>query len=82
MSSNVRVRIGFGGTAFLLALLMGWAGWSSAEVAALQAQPDGVIAGTVESSAGAEAGVWVIAETLELETKFVKIVVNVLFMFF
>ena len=49
MSSNVRVRIGFGGTAFLVALMMGWAGWSSTEVAAIQAQPDGVIAGKVES---------------------------------
>ena len=36
----------------------------------------GVIAGTVESTAGPEAGVWVIAETDELETKFVKIVVT------
>ena len=76
MSSNTRVRIGFGGTAFLLALLLGWAGWSGVEVAAIQPEPDGVIAGTVESSAGPEAGVWVIAETMELETKFVKIVVT------
>ena len=45
MSSNVRVRSGFGGTAFLGARLMGWAGWSSTEVVAIQAQPEGVIAG-------------------------------------
>jgi len=38
--------------------------------------PDGYISGVVESSAGPEAGVWVIAETEELETKFVKIVVT------
>ena len=40
------------------------------------AAPEGYISGVVESSAGREAGVWVIAETEELETKFVKIVVT------
>ncbi len=39
-------------------------------------RPQGYIAGTVESSKGREAGVWVIAETTELPTKFVKIVVT------
>src|SRR4051794_5195432 len=34
------------------------------------------IAGVVTSSKGAEAGVWVIAETTELPTKFAKIVVT------
>ena len=34
------------------------------------------LAGTVTSSAGPEAGVWVIAETADLPTKFVKIVVT------
>src|SRR6516164_7886035 len=45
----------------------------------LQAQrrsPDGFIAGTVRSSAGPEAGVWVIAETKDLPTNFIKIVVT------
>ena len=37
---------------------------------------DGVIAGTVRSTNGPEAGVWVIAETDELETKFAKVVVT------
>ncbi len=37
---------------------------------------DGVIAGTVSSTNGPEAGVWVIAETDELETKFAKVVVT------
>ena len=41
-----------------------------------QAGPEGYISGVVESSAGLEAGVWVIAETEELETKFAKIVVT------
>jgi len=40
------------------------------------AMADGYIAGVVESSAGPEAGVWVIAETDELKTPFVKIVVT------
>ena len=43
---------------------------------ALRAMPEGYISGVVESSHGPEAGVWVIAETDELETKFVKIVVT------
>jgi hypothetical protein len=46
---------------------------------ALQAQrrsPDGYISGTVRSSNGPEAGVWVIAETKDLPTNFIKIVVT------
>src|SRR6185312_7484207 len=45
----------------------------------LQAQrrsPDGYISGTVRSSNGPEAGVWVIAETKDLKTNFIKIVVT------
>ena len=38
--------------------------------------PQGYIGGTVTSSKGPEAGVWVIAETSELQTKFAKIVVT------
>ena len=38
--------------------------------------PEGYISGVVESNAGPEAGVWVIAETEELQTKFAKIVVT------
>src|SRR6185312_11005576 len=34
------------------------------------------LGGTVKSAAGPEAGVWVIAETTDLSTKFVKIVVT------
>ncbi|MXY25742.1 MAG: carboxypeptidase regulatory-like domain-containing protein [Acidobacteria bacterium] len=37
---------------------------------------EGYISGVVESSSGPEGGVWVIAETEELETRFVKIVVT------
>jgi streptogramin lyase len=41
-----------------------------------QAMPDGYITGQVTSTNGAEAGVWVIAETEELKTPFIKIVVT------
>ena len=43
---------------------------------AVTAGPDGFIAGGVQSAQGPEAGVWVIAETKDLPTKFVKIVVT------
>ena len=56
------------------ALIAGFAAMPSAEEAA--EMPEGYISGVVESSAGREAGVWVIAETEELETRFVKIVVT------
>src|SRR5215831_14357308 len=45
----------------------------------LQAQrrsPDGYIAGVVRSTNGPEAGVWVVAETKDLSTNFIKIVVT------
>ncbi|MYF05346.1 MAG: carboxypeptidase regulatory-like domain-containing protein, partial [Holophagales bacterium] len=38
--------------------------------------PEGYITGVVQSAQGPEAGVWVIAETEDLPTKFVKIVVT------
>ena len=67
------LRLGAVGVA-LSALVAVFAAIPSAEEAA--AMPDGYISGVVESSAGVEAGVWVIAETEELETKFAKIVVT------
>ena len=59
--------------AFGAALAAG-AALSAAERAA--EDPQGHIGGVVESSAGREAGVWVIAETDDLDTKFAKIVVT------
>ena len=66
-----------------MAVALGVAAAASAGlIAVLQAQsptpraPQGFISGTVESSKGREAGVWVIAETKELPTKFTKIVVT------
>ena len=41
-----------------------------------RAMPEGYISGVVESGRGPEAGVWVIAQTTELQTPFVKIVVT------
>src|SRR5438067_10675218 len=38
--------------------------------------PDGYISGVVKSDKGPEAGVWVIAETKDLPTNFIKIVVT------
>src|ERR1700680_97443 len=64
----------------MVCLLAGW----MARVEARQARQNGSavqvnsndIGGVVTSSKGPEAGVWVIAETSELPTKFVKIVVT------
>lgn len=39
------------------------------------------IGGVVTSGAGREAGVWVIAETTDLGTRYAKIVVTVIFFF-
>ena len=50
--------------------------WGATPAARQDGVADGVIAGTVTSDDGLEAGVWVIAEADELETKFVKIVVT------
>ena len=42
-----------------------------------QAQtPTGIITGVVQGASGPEAGVWVIAETKDLPTNFIKIVVT------
>ncbi|PYR34207.1 MAG: hypothetical protein DMF90_18025, partial [Acidobacteria bacterium] len=59
---------------------MSCVGWTYAhtqrgEAARIALDPDD-IGGTVTSSKGPEAGVWVIAETTELPTKFVRIVVS------
>ena len=57
-------------------LVAGVAIWSSTAAARQGGMADGVIAGSVTSDNGVEAGVWVIAETTELETKFAKMVVT------
>jgi hypothetical protein len=66
--------------AFVRVALVGvMAGATVDPTRALQSQraaPQGYIAGVVRSSQGPEAGVWVIAETKELPTNFIKIVVT------
>jgi hypothetical protein len=57
-------------------LLTAWpARLSSQQSAAVSIDPDD-IGGVVTSANGPEAGVWVIAETTELPTRFAKIVVT------
>jgi hypothetical protein len=65
--------------AFLIALFAGLGAFPSS--ALLQSQrnvpaPTGYIQGVVQSEKGPEAGVWVIAETKDLLTNFIKIVVT------
>jgi hypothetical protein len=75
------MRIAAGLLAALLAVTIGISQGVFSRVAAAQA-PDTVaidaddIGGVVTSSKGPEAGVWVIAETHDLPTKFVRIVVT------
>ena len=70
---HTRTRLWLAGAA-LAGAIAAAAALPAAESAA--EMPDGYISGVVESSAGPEAGVWVIAETDELDTKFAKIVVT------
>ena len=57
-------------------LVIGGVVWSMTAAARQSGMAEGIIAGTVISDNGPEAGVWVIAETNELDTKFAKIVVT------
>src|SRR5256712_13486089 len=66
-------------SAVLIALFAGLGAYPSS--ALLQSQrnvpaPTGIIQGVVRSDKGPEAGVWVIAETKDLLTNFIKIVVT------
>src|SRR5207248_8377871 len=66
-------------SAVLIALVAGLGAYPSS--ALLQSQrnvpaPTGIIQGVVQSEKGPEAGVWVIAETKDLLTNFIKIVVT------
>ena len=64
-------------TALVMTLAVSFA-WMVERMEASRVAPTegGDITGLVRSSNGAEAGVWVIAETDDLPTKFVKIVVT------
>ena len=71
--SRRTLRLGAVAAAVVGAIAL-FAAMPSAEETAQMAE--GYISGVVESSNGPEAGVWVIAETEELETRFAKIVVT------
>jgi len=60
----------------LLAVISACALDSGNALLAQRAAPQGFIGGVVRSSTGPEAGVWVIAETKDLPTNFIKIVVT------
>src|SRR5262245_3906832 len=75
MSRRVPYPTGlFSASAFLIAIISGPNAQPSTREALLFGNDD--IAGVVTSTKGPEAGVWVIAETTDLPTKFVKIVVT------
>ena len=73
--SRVGVAIVCAGLMGLTATLLTAAGQAQGRGRAT-AQADGYITGTVRSSQGPEAGVWVISETKDLPTNFIKIVVT------
>src|SRR5688500_17296987 len=65
-----------GGSAALVAALAASCVSLVASAQAPRRPADGYIGGVVTSARGPEAGVWVIAETEELKTPFIKIVVT------
>jgi len=73
---SVRFRTHFSLLALVLVVVTGIAIRGTTATARQGGMAEGVIAGTVAGESGPEAGVWVIAETDELETKFAKIVVT------
>ena len=79
MSTSTRSRVGFAIlTAGLIALTTAFvvSTGRSLEAQNATAPANGVITGVVRSDKGPEAGVWVIAETKDLPTNFIKIVVT------
>ena len=79
MSRSTRRRVGFaalgaGLTVLLLALALAPGNVLEAQRGAVPA--DGFLTGVVQGPKGPEAGVWVIAETKDLPTGFIKIVVT------
>src|SRR5215471_16034205 len=57
-------------------VLAGLAAYTASPTRAQGRAPEGYISGVVRSARGPEAGVWVIAETRDLPTNFIKIVVT------
>src|SRR5258708_32664412 len=75
MTSRTNLRLGAVGVAISGALALSLTWVSAQGRGAVAIDPDD-IGGVVTSAKGPEAGVWVIAETTELPTKFAKIVVT------
>src|ERR1700681_30665 len=75
MKSRMHVRMGLFTSAGILASSLAWVGAQQNTSAAVAIDRDD-IGGVVTSSKGPEAGVWVVAETTELPTTFVRIVVT------
>src|SRR5512146_2879737 len=69
------LRLHFVATAFAVPMIMWPYGLSSQQSAAVRIDSDD-LGGVVRSAKGPEAGVWVIAETTDLPTRFAKIVVT------
>src|SRR5262245_26421694 len=78
MKTSTRSRVGKAWTRGALIGLVLIAGFAIFPLTALQSPQaaQGYIQGTVRSATGPEAGVWVIAETKDLPTGFIKIVVT------
>lgn len=72
----MRARLGLLGAGLLLASASVWFALGSQAGLLAQGNNAGVITGVVTSDKGPEAGVWVIAETENLPTRFRKIVVT------
>src|SRR6266702_3926869 len=74
---TTRVLFGIVAVGIALSLATSWAGVSAPQLTgeAVRIHNDD-FGGVVTSAKGPEAGVWVIAETTDLPTKFVKIVVT------
>jgi hypothetical protein len=78
MNMRVERLLSFGGIAAILiagCLIVTRAGLNAQQAAAVKVSPND-IGGTVSSSKGPEAGVWVIAETTDLPTRYIKEVVT------
>src|SRR6266576_3456428 len=75
MKLRVNPRAGWLAAASVLAVSLTWVNAQQRSGAAVAIDPDD-IGGVVTSSNGPEAGVWVIAETSELPTKFARMVVT------
>src|SRR5438128_1169691 len=75
MPAGFHLRVRWVVTA-ILALMVGWVtAQQRSSTPAVAIDPDD-IGGIVNSAKGPEAGVWVVAETTQLPTRFVRIVVT------